>query len=244
MSHDFWILIIAALASATVSGIIGMGGGVMLIAVMAAVLDPVLVVPIHGIVQLTSNGTRALRLLPHVEWSIAAFYVPGLIVGVLLARPLYNDSDLSWFRPAIGLFVLAFLAWDRWKPKRLELGKSKWVFLPAGVGAGILTLLVGAAGPYLAAFFLRKDLDRKRIVATKAFLQVFGHGLKVPAFLSLGFDYRSHLDLILPLLACAVGGTFLGTWLLGRTPEDKFQVAFRVVLLLLALRLVVDPLFG
>ena len=239
MRPELWLLVPTALVASALSGILGMGGGVLLIAVMAAVLGPQVVVPVHGVVQLVSNSTRTLQLLGHVKWRIAALYVPGLFVGVALALQLYRDSDLSWFRPLIGAFVLAFLAWDRWRPKKLQL--PMWVFLPAGVGSGIITLLVGAAGPFLAAFFLRDDLDRREVIATKAFLQTVGHLLKVPAFLSLGFDYGAEVGLILPLLACAVAGTFLGTWVLGRMPEEVFRRAFRWVLGALALRLLASP---
>jgi uncharacterized membrane protein YfcA len=115
------------------------------------------------------------------------------------------------------------------------------VFVPAGLGGGFLTIVVGAAGPYLAAFFLRDDLDRKRIVATKATIQAFGHLLKIPAFLSIGFDYAGELRLILPLLACVVAGTFAGTQLLHRMSEKVFGRLFQGVLALLALRLILSP---
>jgi uncharacterized membrane protein YfcA len=239
MRSELWILVPTAILASTLSGILGMGGGVLLIATMAAVLSPAVVVPVHGIVQLASNFTRTLRLVAHVKWRIAALYVPGLVIGVLLALQLYQDSDLSWFRPAIGAFVLAFLAWDRWRPKQLQL--PMWVFFPAGIGAGFITLLVGAAGPFLAAFFLRDDLERREVIATKAFLQTFGHAMKIPAFLSLGFDYQGELGLIFPLLGCVVAGTFLGTWVLGRMPERAFRTAFRWVLGALALRLLASP---
>ena len=116
----------------------------------------------------------------------------------------------------------------------------RWVFLPAGFLGGIITVLIGASGPYLAAFFLRDDMDRHQIVATKAAIQTVGHLVKIPAFMSIGFAYREHLDLILPLIACAVVGTIIGTRILRRMREGVFQIAFRVFLAALALRLILD----
>jgi uncharacterized membrane protein YfcA len=60
------LLITAALVASAVSGTLGMGGGVLLLAVFATVLDPIAVVPIHGIVQLASNFTRSLALMKNV----------------------------------------------------------------------------------------------------------------------------------------------------------------------------------
>ncbi|MCB9466356.1 MAG: sulfite exporter TauE/SafE family protein [Candidatus Eisenbacteria bacterium] len=239
MSSEVVLLVLVSLVASTVSGVLGMGGGVLLIASMAAVLPAAVVVPVHGVVQLVSNFTRTLRLLGHVKWRIAALYVPGLAIGVWVALRLYQGSSLAWFKPAIGAFVLAFLVWDRVKPKHLQV--PLWIFFPVGIGAGFITMLVGAAGPFLAAFFLRDDLERREVIATKAFLQTFGHALKIPAFLSLGFDYSAELHLIVPMLASVIVGTFLGTWLLGRMKESLFRKVFRWVLAALALRLLATP---
>jgi len=103
---------------------------------------------------------------------------------------------------------------------------------------------VGATGPYLAAFLLRDDMERRKIVATKAAVQSVGHFAKIPAFLSVGFDYTAHLHVLVPLVACAVVGTLLGTALLSRMNERLFQIAFRVVLAALGLRLLLGGLTG
>lgn len=231
-------LTLTVLVTTAISGVIGMGGGVTLVAVMALLLEPGLVVPVHGVVQMVGNSTRSLVLLRKVSWPLFLRYVPTLPIGAVLGLRVYSGADLPWFRPLIGGFVLAFLIWDRLKPRRLVL--PLWVFIPAGLLGGIITMLVGASGPYLAAFMLRDDLDREEIVATKAAIQSCGHLIKIPAFLAIGFDYGAQLGLILPLVACAVLGTMIGTRILKRLPERAFQIAFRVFLAVLALRLLGD----
>jgi uncharacterized membrane protein YfcA len=157
---------------------------------------------------------------------------------VALGVQLYRGAEMPWFRPVIGLFVISFLLWDHFKPERLRL--PRWVFVPAGFMGGVLIIVIGIAGPYLAAFFLRDDMDRRQVVATKAAIQTIGHFSKIPAFLSVGFAYHEHLHVILPLIACAVVGTLLGTSLLKRMGEGVFRIAFRVILWILAIRLVMD----
>ncbi|MBD3161100.1 MAG: TSUP family transporter, partial [Candidatus Latescibacteria bacterium] len=217
------LLALTALVAASLSGAIGMGGGVLLLAVMASVLPPAVVVPIHGVVQLVSNSTRSLRLLRSVNRRIVLLYVPPMVVGAFVGLQLYRGAEMSWFRPAIGLLILAMLGFERFAPRRLQ--PPLWVFAPAGLGGGILTILLGVSGPYLAMFFLRDDLTREEIVATKAGIQMFGHLLKIPAFLSIGFAYRAHLDLLVPLCLAAVAGTLAGTWLLRRMGERLFRIA-------------------
>jgi uncharacterized protein len=234
--NEVALLSAATIIAAAVSGMMGMGGGTILVAVMATILPPLKVVPLHGVVQLCSNSARGLLLWRNIVWRLFLLYLPGKAVGVLVARELYAGDGQPWFRPAIGTFVLAFLVWDRVRPKRLQV--PRWLFALAGVGGGILTIVVGVSGPYLSAFFLRDDLTKEQVVATKASIQIVGHLAKIPIFVSLGFSYRESFPLLLPLLAASILGTWMGTRLLRGMRPAHFNVAFRALLLLLALRLI------
>lgn len=233
-------LTLVTLAAATLSGAVGMGGGTILAAAMATLLPARSVVPLHGVIQVCSNSTRGLLLWRHVEWKILALYVPLQLVGVWVAIEwFWRGETFSWFRPTLGAFVLLAILWNRIKPKRLVVPRV--VFALAGFGGGMLTVLVGVTGPWVSTFFLRDDLDKEEVVATKAAIQTIGHLAKVPAFLSVGFDYREHAGLLLPMLGASLVGTWIGTRLLGRMRGPQFRLAFEVVLGLLGLRLVLAP---
>ncbi len=128
------VLIVAVLFGSTLSGVIGMGGGVVLLAVMATLLEPATVVPLHGLIQMITNSTRTFALLRHVAWWVVGLYTPAMFIGVFLGLRVYAGAGMPWFRPLIGAFVLSFLLWDRLKPKRLQL--PRWVFVPAGLVGG------------------------------------------------------------------------------------------------------------
>ncbi|RMD83748.1 MAG: sulfite exporter TauE/SafE family protein, partial [Candidatus Dadabacteria bacterium] len=227
------VLAAATFVAAALSAVAGMGGGVTLLAVMAALLPPPLVVPIHGVVQLTSNTTRTLLLLRRVRWSIFGYYVVPALIGVALGARWYVGSSLPWFRPAVGVFVLAYLVtlWRRPRLGRLPL----WTFAPLGLIVGSLASLVGATGPLIAPFFLRDDLDGEEVVGTKAAVQIATHLGKIPAFALLGFDYLAQLRLLVPLLGAAVAGTYAGRRLLARLSPRAFRAVFVSVLVAISL---------
>ena len=53
------ILIISALITSSISAVIGMGGGIILLGIMAIFIpDGYLVIALHGMIQLFSNSTR------------------------------------------------------------------------------------------------------------------------------------------------------------------------------------------
>lgn len=243
LSAVIWIVVVvAAISSAALSGVIGMGGGMALVGVMAAVLPPAVVVPLHGVAQLASNFTRTLALLRHVSWRLFAIYSPFLVVGTALAAWLWSESGLGWFRPAIGAFLLAFLVYRRVKPELRN--PPRWIYAPLGVVTGFLGIFVGATGPFIAPFFQRDDLTKESIIATKAAVQALGHLLKLPAFLALGFDYLAYSPLLGVLVASVIAGTLLGRLVLGRLSRRAFNALFEGTLALIASYLLLAPLMG
>ena len=231
-------LTIAAFVTATISGFLGMGGGMVLLGVMSVLLPAYVVVPIHGVVQMSSNGTRALLFIRHVRWSIFLVYVGPATLGLIGATLVWSGDKLTWFKPAIGVFILVFLVLRHYKPRLRNI--RTWYYAPLGLVVGFLAIFVGATGPFLAPFFLRDDFKKENVIATKAACQLWLHLAKIPAFLSLGFDYMAHWRLLAFLIVAVIVGTYFGKTLLGRMSERFFLVLFQVVLAGIAVLLIVN----
>ncbi len=232
----FAILIPAAFITSTVSGFLGMAGGISLLAVMTAVLPAAHVVPIHGAVQLASNFTRTLVYIRHVYWKIFFVYAVPVTFGVAAAASVWAGDKLAWFKPGIGVFILIFLIWRRFKPKLRNV--PLWWYAPVGLAAGFLTIFVGAVGPFIAPFFLRDDFKKEQVIATKAVCQAWGHFLKIPAFIALGFPFEEHGRLMGALFVCVLLGTITGRWLLNRISKERFVLVYEFVLGTIALYLI------
>ncbi|MFQ5607352.1 MAG: sulfite exporter TauE/SafE family protein, partial [Candidatus Zixiibacteriota bacterium] len=234
------VLIFAALVTATISGFVGMAGGMALLGVMSALMAPAEVVPLHGIVQLASNFTRTLVFLRHVAWRIFLVYALPLSLGVWLAAQIWSGDRLDWFKPVVGLFILLFLLWRRFSPRLRNV--PLWSYAPLGAVVGFATIFVGATGPLIAPFFLRDDMNKEQIIATKAVCQSWGHTLKIPAFLTLGFDYLTHWQLLVALLLAVMVGTLIGKRLLGRMSRGVFDIIYQSILALISLYLIISGL--
>ncbi len=245
-------LVLGAFMGATISGTFGMAGGSVLLGVMLALGVPYLVtLPIHAAVQLVSNSTRVIAHLSNVRWRPFLFFavaaLPGPIIGLRLLVDLNPDLALS----IIGVLIL----YTVWAPKwGLEKMKEAPAFVTAGVIAGIFGVISGAVGPLVAPFFLRDGFLKEQIIATKALCQSYVHVLKVAAFLgvypalsaskTLNFDFLEHWQLILPMALATIIGTYLGKYLLKRVSQERFALAYRVLLTVLALDLIVRGVDG
>lgn len=222
------VLVVACFVTATISGILGMAGGVTLLGVMTALLPAPVVVPLHGIVQLASNWTRTWAFRKYVRWPIFfAFMVPA-VAGVAIAANIWADLKLTWFKAWIGAFILSFLLWRRYKPKLRH--PPIWSYAVLGLAAGLLAIFVGATGPFLAPFFLRDDFENEEVIATKAVCQTWLHLLKIPAFLALSFDYTPYAPVLAALIVAVIGGTYFGKHLLSKISKDRFVFWFQLVL--------------
>jgi uncharacterized membrane protein YfcA len=222
----------AALLTSILSAIVGMGGGITLLAVMLIFLDPLVAIPLHATVQLVSNGTRALAQRRHVQWHILGFYALPLAPLGWLSLQLAEQIPPESARALIGAFVLVCT----WRPGWLLLGtrpgetNPKLRFLGLGTVVGVVNVTFGATGPLIAPFFLNLGLTRFAIVGTKAACQVVGHAVKIGVFALAGFAFPEWSGLLGLLCLCVIVGTAIGTRLLSRVGEATFLALYKVVL--------------
>jgi uncharacterized membrane protein YfcA len=210
-----------------------LGGGSLMIAAMTLVLPPLVVVPVHGCVQLGSNAGRALVMRAHIRWQFILWVALGAVVGSVLGGRFASLLPERWFAAAIGVFVLV----TTWLPQPKVIAESRAVQFAGGVVVSAVGMVVGAAGPLVAAF-VRGITDRRQLVATHAMLNTLVHVLKVMVFVAMGFAFAEYLLLILVMVASGFAGTAVGSRLLTRVPEHVFRVVFRILLSAVALELV------
>ena len=231
----------AAFATAILSGIIGMAGGIVLLSVMLLFFDPLVAIPLHGAVQLVANGSRTWIQRRFVDWSIVGPYalllLPTGFVGLAVLRALTPDAA----RAVIGAFVLVATWAPGWlligaHPERLARTRR---FVVLGGVVGTLNTTIGATGPLIAPFFLDLGLDRRALVGTKAACQTLGHLAKLLVFGFAGFSYGAWALPLALLCVAVVGGTWVGSQILGRVSETTFVRLYKGVLTAVALRLVI-----
>lgn len=228
-------LFVAGIVTSIISAVVGMAGGVTLLSIMALFLPWQQLVPIHGIAQLTSNSSRAFYLRQYIVWRIFLPFLVGVPLGAFVAVFLVvqlSSQQVPLLLIALLIFYVLF------KPKKMpKIQIPAWSFVFVGVISGFLGILVGATGPLLAVFFLRDDLNKEQIIATKAISQFATHVIKIPSFLFLGFAYQEHWPLIVVLVVAALVGTRMGVFVLGKVNDRLFLWLYQTALFLAAIRI-------
>lgn len=231
-------LVLAAALTSAFTAALGIGGGVLLLAVLALTLPPAAVIPVHGVAQLGSNLGRALLTWRHIRWPTIACFAPGVLLGAALASLVLVQMPLSVLRLTIAGFIL-LLCWGPRIPAR-ALGRVG-TFL-AAMATTFVSMFAGATGPLVAAFIRQQADERFATVATFAAAMSLQHAPKAVLFGAAGFAFLDWLGLLGAMIAAGAVGTWLGLRLLKRLSERRFERLFRVVLTLLAVRLIWDAL--
>jgi len=241
----FAALTLVGFATSILSAIVGMAGGITLLAVMLLFYDPLVAIPLHGVVQLVSNSSRAVIQRHHLRWDVIWRYSVLLLplgwIGIEIAQGL----PPSVTRIMIGVFVLV----ATWSPGLLLLGAHperidrNRRFILLGGAVGLLNTTIGATGPLIAPFFLNLGLTRFSLIGTKACCQALGHVAKILVFGVVGFVYTQYFPLLAALCASVVLGTIVGSRILHHVNEAWFVRLYKGVLTSVALYLVVAEVF-
>ena len=233
MTNDI-LLILIAFATSTLTAITGIGGGMMLIAIMPGFLPAAAIVPVHGIVQLFSNSSRAFFGLRFLRWEFVLAFIAGSIIGGLVAAGITRQINLEY----TPLIIAAYILFTVWGPK-LEFKKPvKGEFILIGALQTGLSMMVGATGPLGQAALLRKGLQRDALVVTAALMMTFTHLIKILLFALLGFSFISYWQIIIGMSAAVIIGALLGTHIRYKIPEAVFRKILKWALTLLALRMI------
>jgi uncharacterized membrane protein YfcA len=219
------ILILAVLGTSFLSGIFGMLGGLILMGLLLLVLPVPAAMSLHAVTQMTSNGWRALLWYRLILWRVMPGYILGSLVAFCILTWISFQPPTAWVY--IGLGLVPFLAVA--VPPKLAPDIRR-PFAPLLLGCIVMTIHVvtGVSGALLDIFFFRTDLDRRQIVATKAFSQTVGHFLKLLYFTLVAT--RAEVDAEVPLwifgisIVTAMAGTSLARFVLERLSNRAFQV--------------------
>lgn len=229
----FWLLVGTSFFGSFLSTAAGIGGGVTMLAVMAQVMPPLALIPVHGVVQLGSNISRMAVMFKHIDWWFLGWFLAGGLLGALVGSQIVTALPVAVLQLILGAFIL-YSIWGRMP----TVPKATPFILGVGGGATTLaSMFVGASGPFAMTIVKSFGYDRFQKVGTFSGVMVIQHGLKIIVFTVLGFAFAAYLPLMASMIFAGFIGTLVGRRFLERVSEAFFKKALDLVLTLLALRL-------
>ncbi len=262
MSFDpAWFAFLAlGLFSGFVAGLLGIGGGVVLVPLLAMLFDAqgfpraqVLHLAL-GTSMATIVFTATASLRTHhrhgaVRWELLKAFTPGVLAGALLGPQLATrvpTRELALFFTGF-IFLVALQMGLNLRPKAGRHLPGPWGIAAVGAGIGALSSLVAIGGGSLTVPFLAWcGVPLTEAIGTSAAL-----GLPIALFGSLGYLWEGWSQpglpwgslgyVYLPAVLLGVAGSTLtapmGANLAHRLPVARLKRIFAGVLLVLALKM-------
>ena len=113
------ILIVSAFITSSISAVLGMGGGIILLGIMAILIpEGYMVIALHGVIQLFSNSTRAFVFKSYIDRSITKDFFLGALLGLFFSGLIIlflinsfevqsaNEIKFDILKPLIGIFII------------------------------------------------------------------------------------------------------------------------------------------
>ena len=205
------VILAATFATAFLSSIFGMLGGLILMGILISFLPVGPAMVLHGLIQTTSNGYRAWLNRADINWKIVLTLLIGTSISLIIL--FFIAFQPSQILVIFALGLLPFIAWAVPKELSLDVTKPPIGVLAGGVVVGT-NLIAGVGGPLLDIFFQRVEMTRHQVVATKAVAQTIGHISKIIFFGGLLVSFNTenwpNLTFLIFAIILSVIGTTLG----------------------------------
>ena len=221
--------------TSTVAGVVGLGGGMILIAVLPSFLPLTALIPVHALTQMSSNFSRAIFGFNDIQTEVIPKFLFGSLLGISLFACIIYYISLSY----VPVFIAVYILLSLWSSKFNQRIKRYESYFLAGFFQTGLSIVVGATGPLTMALLLKDYDDKNKVVATGAALMGITHILKVLVFIFFGFVFIDYISILTAMIIGAILGSYAGTFLRNKIDGKKFLFALKILLSALAIKLII-----
>ena len=236
--YDNLLLTLLSFFTAMMTSIAGAGGGTVLLAAMLQFMNPSEAIPVHGVIQFTSNIARTWLLRKFVKWYIILKFSLMIPLGVYIGLEIFQNINAEDIKKLIGSFIIIALILQNIKFIKNFIISSNWYYI-VGLFTGILNILVGVIAPLLAVIVKQSINEKKSIVGTLGYFGLVGNFTKIIGFSLIGFSFLEYIDTFLLMIPATLLGSRIGQYLLDKISNKLFFYIFQIILIFLALRLLI-----
>ena len=259
---DILLFLITGACVGLISGLFGVGGGLIIVPVLFAVftaqgapaeyvMHMALATSLATIIITSISSTIAHHRRGAVKWPLVAQLTPGILAGAWLGASLASALPSNVLKPVFGVFELA-VALYMFSRYKTTAHLTSLGFIRAITGGGVIgfiSAIVGIGGGTMTVPFLNwHGVRMQQAVATSAAV-----GFPIAVFATAGYIYRGwnieglpestfsyvHLTAFAMIILASITLAPVGAGLAHRLPEKKLRMLFAGFLLVLGMKMLV-----
>ena len=246
------ITLIAIFFSSTVYGVIGFGDALILIPILTPLIgvkDAVILVNIWGTFPALLNFIKYREFLDRGYFlRIVSIGIPATILGTYLIM----NIQMEWIELILGVFILIYSSLKLVnyikRQSQVEIEKeintTSPLILFGGFSYGLLTGLIGAAGPINVALLEKTGHYRESFIGNFAAIGTVLSVSRIPFYLVEGLFPSELLLIFLLAFPIIFLGTKFGHTITPKIPVKKFQILVFCFLLVISIKSIVSSIIG
>lgn len=225
-----WLLLATYFCTSAFSAVVGMGGGIMITAVLAMMLPVHAVVPVQSGMLFFNTGYRLWLYRMHANWRFALPFLLGLAVGAIAGAFVYVNLPEDWLQLCIGLTILFAV----WMPGGAGvLATSKPLQVALGAVHGAMTSITGISG-LLQGVFARFGFSRHQFIGTFSVVMWGSNAFRLIGLFLAGATIGPYLGLIALAIPVGMLGALAGKRFLDGIDDRWFHLIFKSTMTLIA----------
>ena len=239
---EYALLFSVAVSTSLLTAIVGIGGGVLLLGILAVVVSPAILLPAHAFAQLSSNFSRALFYRNFVWWRQVCWQVIGVSCGAVIAYFSFGTLDEDLWNILLGSYLFFIVLLNRLSLFKV-VSSSKNIFrnlffIPIGLFQGWLAVSVGISGPFQIPFLRKLGISHVSLIGTLAAMNSWAHISRVFVYTKQGLMTQQVALLAFILALGALIGSWLGHRVRNRFTSRVLAVALDLLLVVLGMRMI------
>lgn len=233
----YFLLFIGSFLAAAISGSAGFGGALLLLPLLSKTIGTTMAVPVLTIAQLIGNLSRAFLGFSQIKWKPVTLFILGAVPMSVLGAFSFVKVPKEIITRGIGLAIIVFVVLKYLKVLKFE-PSNKTMFI-GGAVVGLISGLVGSAGPIGAALFLSLNLTPVSYIASEAATAIAMHISKTVVYQKyLGMGLYS-LSVGLFMGVAMIAGTWAGKKVIDKMSKDKFIKFVGLLLTVIGLQMLI-----
>lgn len=230
------LFFVIAFFAAIIASLTGFGSATLLIPFAALVIGLKQAIVLVAFFHFFSNAFKLLRLRRSVDWRLLLLYGIPSILAAYVGAMLFNRLNIDVISITFAGFIIIFAVYSLVNPA-WSLPDRKSVLVFGGALSGLTAGLIGVGGAIRSMFLISTKIKKEVYIATSAAIAVVVDTTRLSVYLYHGSLEASYYWYIVPLIAIAFLGTFVGVKLLTRLSGLLVKRLVLVLLILVGIRM-------
>ena len=236
MASKLLFLSFGSFLAAAISGAAGFGGALLLLPLLTRTIGATMAVPVLTLAQLIGNLSRISIGYKQIQWKSVLIFTAGAVPTTILGAWSFAVVPKDVITRIIGAAIIVFVILKYFKLIQFKPGNITMVC--GGALVGLMSGLVGSAGPLGAAIFLSLNLPPVAYIASEAVTATAMHIVKTMVYQKyIGIGIKE-VSVGVFMGVAMVLGTWAGKKFIENMPKEKFARFVGVLLCLVGLQMV------